>query len=84
MGGLSVIMFVAGERPRSRQLPIGDITILLQWAIGEVLELDYALFKSHTYCKQQENCMKCTLSRNSTRYQMEALKPASAKDPKCA
>ncbi|KAI5412072.1 hypothetical protein KIW84_056943 [Lathyrus oleraceus] len=27
----------------SCQLPIGDITMLLQWAIGEVPELDYAL-----------------------------------------
>ncbi|KAI5390279.1 hypothetical protein KIW84_075543 [Lathyrus oleraceus] len=58
MTGLSVIMVVAGERPRSRQHLIGDSTILLQWAIDEVLELDYALFKSHTCCKQQENCQK--------------------------
>lgn len=66
-------------------LPVNFQLVILQcFCNGLLVKFLNLTMHSHTCCKQQENCMKCTLSRNSTRYQMEALKPASAKDPKCA
>ncbi|KAI5436067.1 hypothetical protein KIW84_022491 [Lathyrus oleraceus] len=66
-------------------LPVNFQLVILQcFCNGLLVKFLNLTMHSHTCCKQQENCMKCTLSQNSTRYQMKALKPASAKDPKCA